>query len=53
MVKAEFIVPRHYQQPLTDAILGSGTAGFSPETAVIVISDPDGPPRSAAQSQSR
>ncbi len=53
MVKAEFIVPRRYRQALTDAILASGTAGFSPETAVIVISDADGPPRSAAEGRSR
>ena len=53
MISAQFTIPRRHQQALTDAILASGAAGFSRAAAIMVLSDPDGPPRSADESRSR
>jgi hypothetical protein len=43
MVRADFTVPRAHRQALVDELIASGVAGTSRETAVYVLSDPDGP----------
>jgi hypothetical protein len=43
LVRLDFTVPRAHREALVEELLATGVAGSSRATAILVLSDPDGP----------